>query len=337
MAFWPDVHKGDRIERPAQLENDVRHLLNRLDGFSEKSARAHSGSPAIINVWNASGAPLEAGAPVAFDESEFLAEDALPVRPVTSESTLFAILTSYLDEDAIGAAIVSGAAKVRLSKRPASGEIYARPLPNSPLVAPATSGYARILRYWQDQDEESKEENWHAIILLSGTASASSGMFTIILTQDKKSQYATVLDTTLPRGVAESSDAGAGIAHINNQPYKIKPEKLDLPAASNTKFIYLHLNASKKSGDASKQSNVELDGSGTVGIKVTVKIEATDELKNSTFADTYYLIGRITARRDGEPVTYTISQDHKPGNLYMLWHGEGVGIGEEISEEAVNE
>ena len=53
MAFWPDVHKGDRIERPTQLENDVRHLLNRLDGFSEKSARAHSSSPAIINVWNA--------------------------------------------------------------------------------------------------------------------------------------------------------------------------------------------------------------------------------------------------------------------------------------------
>ena len=222
----------------------------------------------------------------------------------------------------VGRAVISGIAAARIS---GGSGIFGTPDGEGSLIL---SGSGAITAIPFDGSDE-----WRYVILGGGAFGATTGMFTILLIQDEDSMYATVLDTTLPREVAEASDAGAGIAHVNNQPYKIKPTTLNLPNAGNTKYIYLHLNASKNSGDAAKQSNVELDGSGTVGIKVTLKIEASNELQRSTFADTYYLIGRVTACSDGDSVTYTISQDHHPGNLYMLWYGDGVGIG----EEAVNE
>jgi len=272
-------------------------MLNRLDGVSEKPTRAHRVSPACVSVWNASAAPLEAGAPVAFDESEFLAEDALPVRPVTSESTLFAILTSYLDEDAIGAAIVSGAAKVRLSKRPGSGEIYARPLPNSPLVAPATSGYARILRYWQDQDEESKEENWHAIILLS-PASASGdddkGPFDSLLesvTKGNATEWSlTCTDTLNPkRGKAGYVHCGTYREEIPARSWKVTGE------------LVLFL-------DILYTPDMEKPGTG----KYTIGIYAEDKLPQ-TQGDERRVIVRL-AEVIKEDYTFRLLKYRKPGD-----------------------
>ena len=153
---------------------------------------------------------------------------------------------------------------------------------------------------------------------------AGLGMFTLVRTPaaEGASEKVAVLDTSIP-----GNTTSAGVAHVNNQPCQVAAKEFDMPA-SGTLYIYLHLNAARTGSDAIELSDVEMDGSETIGTGISLALEGLAEAPRSTFAHTYYLVGRVTALGDGAAA---ISQDHRPGNLYMLWFGEAVGIGEEVN------
>ena len=153
---------------------------------------------------------------------------------------------------------------------------------------------------------------------------AGVGMFTLVRmpAAEGASEKVAVLDTSIP-----GNTTSAGVAHVNNQPCQVAAKEFDMPA-SGTLYIYLHLNAAKTGSDAIELSDVEMDGNETIGTGITLVLEGLSETPRRTFAHTYYLVGRVTALNGG---AVAISQDHRPGNLYMLWFGEAVGIGEEVN------
>lgn len=165
MAYWPDVNKGDRITRPALLENNVRHLLNRQDGLSAAVTRTQAMDAATILVYNATNAMLAEGSPVAIDGTQAMAEDAFAVKLVSDASKPYAILKDTIEKDEIGEAIVLGVARVKLSGN-GTGD-YAEPNTSEQTFKRADSGAARIL--WSGSGE--------AVICLGGTENGVGGTY----------------------------------------------------------------------------------------------------------------------------------------------------------------
>ena len=156
------------------------------------------------------------------------------------------------------------------------------------------------------------------------TRSSMQGMFQIVARGgDDGAQVYRVIDGANPR------DGGkAGVCHVNNQPFEVEQREFDAP--SETTYIYLKFVPGGALARAAELSGVELDGrvEDDVARRPTVEIVAEKELKSSTFEETYYLIGRLVVA-DG---AVRIAQDHVPGNVYMLWFGHAVGIGEDMGD-----
>ena len=76
MAYWPDVHKGQKVQRSAMLENDVRHMLNPLGNIGGEGAKGAGSGIVRVQVWNASGSTIPAYSPVAFDNTQAMAGNA---------------------------------------------------------------------------------------------------------------------------------------------------------------------------------------------------------------------------------------------------------------------
>lgn len=127
MAFFPDVSRGDDFQPNALLSNNVRHIVNALNGFSAKPLTA-SGGMIRIQVYNNSSGTLEAGTAVGFSENGSLCGDAVPAEPIQDASKPWGVLVNRLGEKAMGSCILSGPAQVSLS---GSGD-YARPDVSSP-------------------------------------------------------------------------------------------------------------------------------------------------------------------------------------------------------------
>ena len=77
MAFFPDVSPGDRFKPNALLSNNVRHIVNALNGFNGKPVMA-TGGMIRIQVYNNSGSTLTAGTAVNFSDSGSLCGEAVP-------------------------------------------------------------------------------------------------------------------------------------------------------------------------------------------------------------------------------------------------------------------
>ncbi len=145
--------------------------------------------------------------------------------------------------------------------------------------------------------------------------SGTSGMFSIVEGDDGTFK---VMDTS-PAAKADS----AGIAHVNNKAFDVAAASFRKPT-DGTLYVLLHYDAESLLQEAVELSGIAYDGA--QGATPTLCIETASELPESTFGHTYYLIGRVAAK-DG---VVSISQDHRPGNLYMQWYGYAVGIGEEV-------
>lgn len=119
----------------------------------------------------------------------------------------------------------------------------------------------------------------------------------------------------------------AGICHVNNQPFEVAQREFEAP--SRTTYIYLKFVPGGALARAAELSDIELDGvsPGERTEKPSVEIIAEKEPKSSSFEATYYLIGRIVVAGSVQ-----IAQDHVPGNVYMLWFGHAVGIGEDMED-----
>ena len=124
MPSWPDVVPGGEIEHHALLENQLRHMVNSVNGFMGGIQRATSGGVVRVQIWNAGTEAFVAGQPVAFDSTKELCGDALPAIPVSDPEKPWGVCVNRLEPLAMGDCIVAGPAKVTLAG--GSGD-YAKP------------------------------------------------------------------------------------------------------------------------------------------------------------------------------------------------------------------
>ena len=129
MAFFPDVSPGDKFKPNALLSNNVRHIVNALNGFNGKPVMA-TGGMIRIQVYNNSGSTLIAGTAVNFAESGSLCGEAVPAIKLKDTEKPWGVLVNQLKAKAIGSCILCGPAQVSLT---GSGD-FAAPTTSNPSV-----------------------------------------------------------------------------------------------------------------------------------------------------------------------------------------------------------
>ena len=127
MAFFPDVSRGDTLRPNALLSNNVRHIVNAMNGFSAKPMLA-AGGMIRIQVYNNTSSKIAAGTAVNFSENGTLCDEAVPAEPLQDASKSWGVVVNALKAKAMGSCILSGPANVTLS---GTGD-YAEPSAASP-------------------------------------------------------------------------------------------------------------------------------------------------------------------------------------------------------------
>jgi hypothetical protein len=127
MAFFPDVTRGEEFKPNALLSNNIRHLVNAMNGFGAKPMTA-TGGMIRIQVYNNTGSAIAAGTAVNFSESGTLCGDAVPAEPLKDVAKPWGVVVNNLAAKALGSCILCGPATVSLS---GSGE-YAAPSASNP-------------------------------------------------------------------------------------------------------------------------------------------------------------------------------------------------------------
>lgn len=109
MAFYPDVHPGERAIRTAAEENAIRHILNAGDGFSDRSAGLGKSRSICVSVYNSTEEEIPAGFAVRISENA--EAEPFPVRKVESGYTgFYGVVKTPLAPHAVGSMVVSGVA-----------------------------------------------------------------------------------------------------------------------------------------------------------------------------------------------------------------------------------
>ena len=109
MAFYPDVHPGERARRTAAEENAIRHILNAGDGFSDRSAGLGKSRSICVSIYNSTEEEIPAG--VAVRIAQNAAAEPFPVRKVESGYTgFYGVAKTPLAPYAVGSMVVSGVA-----------------------------------------------------------------------------------------------------------------------------------------------------------------------------------------------------------------------------------
>lgn len=128
MAYFPDVSRGQDFQPNSVLSNNVRHLLNSMNGFQNCGILGTNGGIVRIQVYNNSGAEIPAGTAVNFVEGGSLCGDAIPCVKLTDEAKPWGVTALKLAAKEMGDCVISGPAQVTLS---GSGD-YAQPSVSSP-------------------------------------------------------------------------------------------------------------------------------------------------------------------------------------------------------------
>ena len=109
MAFYPDVHPGERARRTAAEENAIRHILNAGDGFSDRSAGLGKSRSICVSIYNATEEEIPAGFAVRISGNA--SAEPFPVRQVESGYTgFYGVVKTPLAPYAVGSMVVSGVA-----------------------------------------------------------------------------------------------------------------------------------------------------------------------------------------------------------------------------------
>jgi len=115
MAFFPDVVKGQTFTPSALLSNNVRHLINTLNGFQGHGIVGGSSGMVRIQVYNNTGADIAAGCAVNFTDGGSLCGDAVPAEPLKDATKPWGVVPVKLAAKQMGDCIISGPATVTLS------------------------------------------------------------------------------------------------------------------------------------------------------------------------------------------------------------------------------
>ena len=144
MGYWPDVNPGQAFQPSAQLENDVRHLVNRggLVGV-----RANGGGMQVenicINAINQGSEAIPSGACIVFPSGSMV-EGCVPVAKISDlTETTWGIAMDEIPTNQFGSVLVMGAAVVNVSG--GSGD-YIAPTESAGVFSRTDSGSAKVLR-----------------------------------------------------------------------------------------------------------------------------------------------------------------------------------------------
>jgi len=114
MAYFPDVTNGDTFLPNTLLSNNVRHIVNSMNGFNAKPLFATSGM-VRVQVFNNTSNTIDAGTAVNFSESGTMCDNALPVELFTDIAKPWGVVVNQLKTKALGGCIISGPVAVTLS------------------------------------------------------------------------------------------------------------------------------------------------------------------------------------------------------------------------------
>jgi len=172
MAYFPDVTKGDEFKPSALLSNNVRRLINGINGFGGNGVPGTGSGVVRIQVYNNAAAEIPAGSAVNFSETASLCGDAVPAEVFTDAAKTWGVITAKLAVKQMGDCIVSGPATVAISGD--SGK-YASPNPAAPATFTRGESGSPILFV----------ANGKGIILLGGGSdTAYDGPFKVGLSDD---------------------------------------------------------------------------------------------------------------------------------------------------------
>ena len=121
MGFYSDVKPGEPFRPSASLSNDVRHLLNQLNGFGGGVNPAAAPGIVRIPVYNSTQAVLSEGKAVSIDISGIIAGECYPAIAFSDEMPCYGVLAKDLNPAEVGDCILSGLAVVQISSTPATG------------------------------------------------------------------------------------------------------------------------------------------------------------------------------------------------------------------------
>ena len=166
MAFYGDVSPGEAFTPSAALSNDVRHLLNSLDGFRAAPFGANGGGTVRIQIFNASDSPMAAGEAVNFDNSKGMADGTVPATRLADPHRPWGVVTQALGVNEAGDCIISGPVAVRAT---GSG-VRAMPSAASPAIFTLGNAGAQVLHSY----------NGRALVNLgAGSAEEYDGPFAV--------------------------------------------------------------------------------------------------------------------------------------------------------------
>lgn len=126
MAFHPDVHSGEKFTPSVLLSNDVRHLVNRLDGFQSGIQKGFYAGTTRVQVFSTSA--IDAGTAVNFP-GKALCDGAIRVEVFSDFRYPWGVVTKKLAKNEVGDCVISGPITV-----PITGTIgdFAVPNPEEP-------------------------------------------------------------------------------------------------------------------------------------------------------------------------------------------------------------
>ncbi|MGN0880122.1 MAG: hypothetical protein ACI4WT_11830 [Oligosphaeraceae bacterium] len=130
MAFHSDVTPGEPFRPSAALSNDIRHLLNGLNGFGGNPFGANGSGTVRIQAYNATGGELGAGTAVSFDDARPMSGNAVPLKAFSDPNRPWGVIMQRLRANEMGDCFISGPVTVALA---GAGD-YAQPTVGNPSV-----------------------------------------------------------------------------------------------------------------------------------------------------------------------------------------------------------
>lgn len=167
MAFYPDVVRGEPFKPSAALSNDVRRLVNTLNGMQSGAQRGSACGYSRITVYNSSGLVIPSGSAVNFADNANLCESIVPIVAFTDVERPWGVIQSKLEGGRSGACVVSGPVFVETS---GSGD-FVKPDVSDPAVFTRGADGAKILFV---------NSEGRALIDLGGGGGAYNGYFKVI-------------------------------------------------------------------------------------------------------------------------------------------------------------
>ena len=111
MGFYPDVTRGDKFRPSAALENDIRHMLNSIDGFIAPGTNIRRNHD-VVTIVNKSDTAFQPGMIVNLKMDDDRQSGVISAVPVENVDEKWGIVTGHIAPKEYGSCIISGVVSV---------------------------------------------------------------------------------------------------------------------------------------------------------------------------------------------------------------------------------